>query len=68
MKNDLTTGAWQHDIGCPIKIVLFSISDGGSPTTTPSKVYTAFAEQNGLTFEQMEDEMDWLCWPTTLME
>jgi hypothetical protein len=27
MKNDLTTVAWQHDIGCPIKIVLFSISD-----------------------------------------
>jgi hypothetical protein len=41
---------------------------GGSPTTTPSKVHTAFAEQSGLTFEQMEDEMDWLCWPATLME
>jgi hypothetical protein len=41
---------------------------GGSPTTMPSKVYTAFAEQSGLTFEQMEDELDWLCWPTTLME
>jgi hypothetical protein len=41
---------------------------GGSPTTTPSKVYTAFAEQSSLTFKQMEDEMDWLCWPTTLME
>jgi hypothetical protein len=27
MKNDLTTGAWQHDIGCPISIVLFSTSD-----------------------------------------
>ncbi len=27
MKNDLTTGAWQHDIGCPIKIVLVSTSD-----------------------------------------
>jgi hypothetical protein len=27
MKKDLTTGAWQHDIGCPIKIVLFLISD-----------------------------------------
>ncbi len=28
MKNDLTTGAWQHDIGCPIKIVLVFTSDG----------------------------------------
>jgi hypothetical protein len=27
MKNDLTTGAGQHDIGCPIKIVLVSTSD-----------------------------------------
>jgi hypothetical protein len=25
MKNDLTTGAWQHDIGCPISIVLMSV-------------------------------------------
>jgi hypothetical protein len=29
MKNDLTTGAWQHDIGCPISIILLSTSDGG---------------------------------------
>ena len=27
MKNNLTTGAWQHNIGCPIKIVLVSTSD-----------------------------------------
>ncbi len=27
MKNDLTTGAWQHDIRCPISIVLLSTSD-----------------------------------------
>jgi hypothetical protein len=27
MKNDLTIVAWQHDIGCPISIVLFSTSD-----------------------------------------
>ncbi len=27
MKNDLTTGARQHNIGCPIKIVLVSTSD-----------------------------------------
>ncbi len=27
MKNDLTTGAWQHDVGCPIKIFLVSTSD-----------------------------------------
>ncbi len=41
---------------------------GGSPSVTPTMVYTAFAEQSGLTFEQMEDKMDWLCWPATLME
>ncbi len=28
MKNDLTTGAWQHNIGCPIRITLLSTSDG----------------------------------------
>jgi hypothetical protein len=27
MKNDLTTGAWQHNIGCPISITLLSTSD-----------------------------------------
>jgi hypothetical protein len=27
MKNDLTTGAWQHNIGCPISITLLSASD-----------------------------------------
>jgi hypothetical protein len=26
-KNDLTTGAWQHNIECPISIVLLSTSD-----------------------------------------
>jgi hypothetical protein len=26
-KNDLTTGAWQQDIGCLISIVLLSTSD-----------------------------------------
>ncbi len=30
MKNDLTTGEWQHNIGCPISIVLFSTSDDPS--------------------------------------
>ena len=30
MKNDLTTGAWQHDIGCPISITLLSTSDAAS--------------------------------------
>jgi hypothetical protein len=29
MKNDLTTGAWQHNIGCPISITLISTSDVG---------------------------------------
>jgi hypothetical protein len=32
--------------------------------TTPSKVFQAFAERSGLSLEQMEDEIDWLCWPT----
>jgi hypothetical protein len=41
---------------------------GRSPTTTPSKMYQVFAEQIRLTLEQMEDKMDWLCWPATLME
>jgi hypothetical protein len=40
----------------------------GSPTTTPSKVYQAFAKHSGLTLDQLEAEMDWLCWPATLME
>jgi hypothetical protein len=29
-KNDLTTRAWQHDIGCPISIVLLSTSDAAT--------------------------------------
>jgi hypothetical protein len=33
LKNDLTTGAWQHDIGCPISIVLLSTSDDLRATT-----------------------------------
>ncbi len=28
MKHDLTTGTWQDDTGCPISIILVSISDG----------------------------------------
>jgi len=39
--------------------------NGGTPTTTPSKVYTMYAANSGLTLDQMEGEMDWLCWPTT---
>jgi hypothetical protein len=27
MKHDLTTGTWQDDNGCPISIILVSISD-----------------------------------------
>jgi hypothetical protein len=41
---------------------------GGSPGTTPAKVYAAFTEHSGLTFEQIEDKINWLCWPATLME
>ncbi len=28
MKQDLTTGTWQDDTGCPISIILVSTSDG----------------------------------------
>jgi hypothetical protein len=35
------------------------------PGRTPSKVYQAFVEHSGLTLDQMEAEMDWLCWPET---
>jgi hypothetical protein len=41
---------------------------GGSPTTTPSKVYQAFAKHRSLTLDQMEAKMDWLCLPVTSME
>jgi hypothetical protein len=44
MKNDLTTGAWQHDIGCPISIALFSTSDVGSQPI-PSKLTDKIGEQ-----------------------
>jgi hypothetical protein len=33
MKNDLTTGAWQQDIGCPISIVLLSTFDAAYANT-----------------------------------
>jgi hypothetical protein len=39
--------------------------NGGTPTTMPSKVYTMYAANSGLTLDQMEDKIDWLCWPTT---
>jgi hypothetical protein len=35
----------------------------GPHGATPSKVYQAYAKHSGLTLEQMEDEIDWLCWP-----
>ncbi len=37
-------------------------------SVTPSKVYQAYAEHSGLTLEQMEDEINWLCWPADLEE
>jgi hypothetical protein len=43
-------------------------SIGPHGTITPSKVYQAYAEHSGLTLEQMEDEIDWLCWPADLEE
>ena len=35
---------------------------GGNPTSTPSKVYQVYAE-HCLDLDQMEDKIDWLCWP-----
>jgi hypothetical protein len=34
MKHDLTTGTWQDDTGCPISIILVSISDVDIVTVT----------------------------------
>jgi hypothetical protein len=39
--------------------------NGGTPTMTPLKVYTMYAANSGLLLDQMDDEIDWLCWPTT---
>jgi hypothetical protein len=36
--------------------------------TTLSKVYQAYAKCSGLTLEQMEDKIDWLCWPADSTE
>jgi hypothetical protein len=38
---------------------------GGYPGATPSKVYLAFVGHSSLTLDQMEDKIDWLCWPAT---
>jgi hypothetical protein len=40
----------------------------GPPGRTPSKVYQVFTEHSGLTLDQMEAKMDWLCWPATSNE
>ncbi len=39
-------------------------SSSVSRGNTPSKVFQVFAERSGLSLDQMEDEIDWLCWPT----
>jgi hypothetical protein len=41
---------------------------GGTPSTAPSKMYQAFRELSSLTLDQMEEEMDWLCWPAILQD
>jgi hypothetical protein len=46
MKNDLTTGAWQHDIGCPIKIVLVSTSDDGLSIPRNLGIYTPLRQHS----------------------
>jgi hypothetical protein len=40
----------------------------GPHGATSSKVYQAYAGHSGLTLEQMEDEIDWLCWSADLEE
>jgi hypothetical protein len=45
MKNDLTTGAWQHDIGCPISITLLSTSDEYSFVQTIADKMKLFTKQ-----------------------
>jgi hypothetical protein len=37
MKNDLTIGAWQHNVGCPIRIVLASTSDAIAACVRPQR-------------------------------
>jgi hypothetical protein len=36
---------------------------GGSLTTMPRKIYQAYTDLSGLTLDQMEDKINWLCWP-----
>jgi hypothetical protein len=43
MKNDLTTGAWQHDIGCPISITLLSTSDALPSSLTGTLIAVTIA-------------------------
>jgi hypothetical protein len=41
---------------------------GRSPTTMPGKIYQAYVDLSGLALDQMEDKIDWLCWPTSYEE
>jgi hypothetical protein len=50
---------------CWVKCAKESIGPHGA---TPSKVYQAYAKHSSLTLELMEDEIDWLCWPTDSKE
>jgi hypothetical protein len=65
MKNDLTTGAWQHDLGCPINIVLFSISDVHIPLSNVeclvllhSPIIIDFEKLGTINKEVNNDKMD----------
>ena len=44
MKNELTTGAWQDDISCPINIILGSTSD--APLFPPHKAEQFFTKSS----------------------
>jgi hypothetical protein len=36
---------------------------GGTLATTPLKVYQAYTEEYGIDLDQLEDKINWLCWP-----
>ena len=71
MKQDLTTGTWQDDTGCPISIILVSTSDERSRQNLRDRLL--FRNDGWTKWEavQLADELeatremvkaDWECW------
>ncbi len=58
MKNDLTTGAWQHNIGCPISITLLSTSD---VVKQASRLLNVNVEQQQFKFAAWTQQDDQSC-------